>query len=85
MQHKTEREMLFYFLETREYNQDSGKLCFDMGYDLGDYAASKAFYDTARDCAQLLRTRLAGVFNHNGNMNQERGIDDYGQFHKDQK
>ncbi len=83
MKHRTDKEMLFYFLESRNFNQDSGKLAFDMGYDLGDYAGNKHFYTIARECAQLLRTRLQGVFDENNNFAAERAVDEFGQFHDD--
>lgn len=75
--------MLFHFLLTRDYNKDSGQLAFDYGYDLGDYSASPEFYATARDCAQLLRTRLAGIFNDEGNIISAAQKDHFGEFHKD--
>lgn len=81
MTHRNPKEMLFHFLKSRDYNQDSGKLAHDNGYDLGDYfSENKIWYDIARDCAQLLRTRLAGVFNQSGEIVQEKQ-DYFGEFH----
>jgi hypothetical protein len=83
MEHGTTRNMLFHFLKTRNYNQDSGQLALEMGYDLGDYSASKEFYQLAEECAQLLRSRLAGVFNDKGEMLSVKPKDSYGEFHKE--
>lgn len=85
MTHENAKAMLFHFLKTRNYNQDSGKLAFDMGYDLGDYSPKeKAFFEIARDCAQLLRTRLAGIFDEKGEIALRKiNIDNFGEFHEE--
>lgn len=69
MIHDSTKQMLFNFLSGRDYNKNSNELNFDMGYDLGDYSAEdRRFYQLARDCAHLLRARLCGVFDDNGNI-----------------
>lgn len=87
MTHDNAKSMLFHFLKTRDYNKDSGQLAFDYGYDLGDYSPDdKQFYEIARDCAQLLRTRLAGVFKDDGSIDSspKRGPRDrFGEFHQE--
>lgn len=84
MHHESAKSMLFYFLSGRNYNQDSGQLNFEMGYDLGDYSpGDKRFYEIARKCAQLLRVELAGVFDEKGNIVSGEIKDNFGVFHKD--
>jgi hypothetical protein len=64
-----DKSMLFNFLSSCDYNKNSNDLEFDNGYNLGDYSHSKKeFYQLASELSQLLRARLRGVFDENGNI-----------------
>lgn len=66
MEHENEKQMIFHFLRCQNYNQTSNQLEFCMGYDLGDYSMSKEGYKLAKELAHLLRQRLTGVFDDDG-------------------
>ncbi len=68
MSHKNEKGMMFYFLQTVNYNQTWEQIESDIGYDLGDYRFKNQ--ETYGKICRLVKQNwleLKDYFNEEGN------------------